>query len=128
MTIAKHVLAAITVLSVNGIAHADGPRQFNLVCDGTMRTEIDPKGKPTHQVYVVDLDRKLAGSPRHNGTRDIDVTPSAIIFHGASRRPEDVPLTISRTNGSWTSSAKGVGELTGKCVVAPFTGLPKATF
>jgi hypothetical protein len=133
MTPAKFVLAAITALSVNGVARAgvadaDGPRQFNLVCDGRMRTDIDAVGKTTHRVYVVDLDKKLAGSPNSKGTRDIDVTPSSIIFHGSIAKPGDIPLTISRSNGSWTSSSHGVGVLTGKCVVAPFSGLPNKTF
>jgi hypothetical protein len=128
MTMAKLVLAAIAALSVAGVARAEEPRQFNLVCDGKMRTEHDAVGKATHQVYVVDLDKKLAGSLNGKGTRDIEVTPSSIIFHGSVSKPGDIPLTVSRTNGSWTSSSQGVGVLTGKCVSAPFTGLPKSTF
>ena len=109
---------------------------FNLVCTGTQATSqaLAPptSSLPFSVVYRVDLERGRWCSGDCSSTNPFySVTVGEIVFRSQTEETVRYVTKVNRESGAYTDALL-VGDrlmiTTGKCVKAPFTGLPEQRF
>lgn len=121
-------LIALLVLASNS------PATFNLVCDGSMISKVGKvtDSKPFKEVYRVDLKRGRWCTGKCQSTKPIHaVTDDEIIFQQWKDGDTGYLTKVNRETGQfvdvlWFEVDRA--HYFGKCVRAPFTGLPDRQF